>query len=200
MPNSRTNRVGHHHSPGGRLVPASTPVQLSAFLHERPHKWPGGVDVEAALKREAICWLTPAPWHFLCFLPLPQGHGSLRPTFGLFIGLRNCTTVDKPVLYVPMQCRRGQNTVRHSCQTTRAPLQESSPTPSSDPSTASPASADSQSSLSPSARWPATPGCALFAVGARPFRRGCGRGIRLRIHGDLRPAIGSSTASVLSAA
>src|SRR5881409_3480014 len=23
---------------------------------------------------------TPAPWHFLNFLPLPQGHGSLRPT------------------------------------------------------------------------------------------------------------------------
>ena len=22
-----------------------------------------------------------APWHFLYFLPLPQGHGSLRPTF-----------------------------------------------------------------------------------------------------------------------
>src|SRR5258705_7702187 len=22
----------------------------------------------------------PAPWHFLNFLPLPQGHGSLRPT------------------------------------------------------------------------------------------------------------------------
>ena len=24
----------------------------------------------------------PAPWHFLYFLPLPHGHGSLRPTFG----------------------------------------------------------------------------------------------------------------------
>src|SRR5436190_9388475 len=23
-----------------------------------------------------------APWHFLYFLPLPHGHGSLRPTFG----------------------------------------------------------------------------------------------------------------------
>ena len=23
----------------------------------------------------------PAPWHFLYFLPLPQGQGSLRPTF-----------------------------------------------------------------------------------------------------------------------
>src|SRR6266566_7153421 len=23
---------------------------------------------------------TPAPWHFLNFFPLPQGHGSLRPT------------------------------------------------------------------------------------------------------------------------
>jgi hypothetical protein len=23
-----------------------------------------------------------APWHFLCFLPLPHGHGSLRPTLG----------------------------------------------------------------------------------------------------------------------
>src|SRR5512134_2961640 len=23
----------------------------------------------------------PAPWHFLYFLPLPHGHGSLRPTF-----------------------------------------------------------------------------------------------------------------------
>lgn len=22
-----------------------------------------------------------APWHFLYFFPLPQGHGSLRPTF-----------------------------------------------------------------------------------------------------------------------
>src|SRR3954463_12001129 len=22
------------------------------------------------------------PWHFLYFLPLPHGHGSLRPTFG----------------------------------------------------------------------------------------------------------------------
>jgi hypothetical protein len=22
------------------------------------------------------------PWHFLYFLPLPQGQGSLRPTFG----------------------------------------------------------------------------------------------------------------------
>jgi hypothetical protein len=21
------------------------------------------------------------PWHFLYFFPLPQGHGSLRPTF-----------------------------------------------------------------------------------------------------------------------
>ena len=33
-------------------------------------------------------WLIPtvthaaAPWHFLYFLPLPHGHGSLRPTFG----------------------------------------------------------------------------------------------------------------------
>ena len=26
---------------------------------------------------------TAAPWHFLYFLPLPHGHGSLRPTFGL---------------------------------------------------------------------------------------------------------------------
>ncbi len=25
---------------------------------------------------------TGAPWHFLYFFPLPQGHGSLRPTFG----------------------------------------------------------------------------------------------------------------------
>src|SRR6266853_6590018 len=24
----------------------------------------------------------PCPWHFLYFLPLPHGHGSLRPTFG----------------------------------------------------------------------------------------------------------------------
>ena len=24
------------------------------------------------------------PQHFLYFLPLPQGHGSLRPTFGPF--------------------------------------------------------------------------------------------------------------------
>ena len=23
------------------------------------------------------------PWHFLYFRPLPHGHGSLRPTFGL---------------------------------------------------------------------------------------------------------------------
>src|SRR5438477_11132376 len=23
---------------------------------------------------------SPAPWHFLNFLPLPQGHGSFRPT------------------------------------------------------------------------------------------------------------------------
>ena len=23
-----------------------------------------------------------APWHFLYFLPEPQGQGSLRPTFG----------------------------------------------------------------------------------------------------------------------
>ena len=23
-----------------------------------------------------------APWHFLYFFSLPQGHGSLRPTFG----------------------------------------------------------------------------------------------------------------------
>src|SRR5262249_29321505 len=30
-----------------------------------------------------------APWHFLCFLPLPQGHGSLRPTFAAaFTGAR----------------------------------------------------------------------------------------------------------------
>src|SRR6185503_20292672 len=26
--------------------------------------------------------VTTAPWHFLYFLPLPQGHGSFRPTFG----------------------------------------------------------------------------------------------------------------------
>lgn len=25
---------------------------------------------------------TEAPWHFLYFLPLPQGQGSLRPVFG----------------------------------------------------------------------------------------------------------------------
>src|SRR5438874_3503128 len=29
----------------------------------------------------SICQV-PCPWHFLYFLPLPQGHGSLRPTFG----------------------------------------------------------------------------------------------------------------------
>src|SRR3990170_1151931 len=28
----------------------------------------------------AACYA--APWHFLYFLPLPQGQGSLRPTFG----------------------------------------------------------------------------------------------------------------------
>src|SRR6266567_9563017 len=27
-----------------------------------------------------VLFYTPAPWHFLNFLPLPQGHGSLRPT------------------------------------------------------------------------------------------------------------------------
>src|SRR5580700_4810667 len=26
-----------------------------------------------------------APWHFLYFLPLPQGHGSLRPTLSLLM-------------------------------------------------------------------------------------------------------------------
>jgi len=27
-------------------------------------------------------WLTEFPWHFLYILPLPQGHGLFRPTFG----------------------------------------------------------------------------------------------------------------------
>ena len=27
-------------------------------------------------------YATPRPWQFLYFLPLPQGHGSLRPTLG----------------------------------------------------------------------------------------------------------------------
>ena len=27
-------------------------------------------------------YTNPRPWQFLYFLPLPQGHGSLRPTLG----------------------------------------------------------------------------------------------------------------------
>jgi hypothetical protein len=33
-----------------------------------------GREVDAAI-------LLYTPWHFLYFFPLPQGHGSLRPTF-----------------------------------------------------------------------------------------------------------------------
>src|SRR5690606_22383777 len=33
-----------------------------------------------------------APWHFLYFLPLPQGQGSLRPTFSVVTGSRRCGT------------------------------------------------------------------------------------------------------------
>ena len=44
-----------------------------------------GLDVgarQAILRNSGLCFHRQAPWHFLYFLPLPHGHGSLRPTFG----------------------------------------------------------------------------------------------------------------------
>src|SRR4051812_25947954 len=42
-----------------------------------------------------------APWHFLYFLPLPHGHGSLRPTFGS--SRFTCLTTSSP----PVRAGRG---------------------------------------------------------------------------------------------
>src|SRR5687767_15913076 len=42
-----------------------------------------------------------APWHFLYFLPLPHGHGSLRPTFGS--SRLTCFTTSSP----PVRAGRG---------------------------------------------------------------------------------------------
>src|SRR5688572_6547032 len=43
-----------------------------------------------------VAWRNPqAPWQFLNFFPLPQGHGSLRPTFGIsrrIVIFGNCTS------------------------------------------------------------------------------------------------------------
>src|SRR2546428_10386 len=46
---------------------------------------------------------TAAPWHFLNFLPLPQGHGSLRPTpaYGL-------ATTEAPTAAGPKRLPRGR--------------------------------------------------------------------------------------------
>ena len=45
-----------------------------AFVRCRTVKLTRGGEVDAAI-------LLYIPWHFLYFFPLPQGHGSLRPTF-----------------------------------------------------------------------------------------------------------------------
>ena len=37
-----------------------------------------------SLPQKLFHYFSFAPQHFLYFLPLPQGHGSLRPTFGPF--------------------------------------------------------------------------------------------------------------------
>src|SRR5262245_24436808 len=34
------------------------------------------------MTRSSVPCQAPAPWHFLYFLPLPQGQGSFRPTLG----------------------------------------------------------------------------------------------------------------------
>src|SRR3954451_10296979 len=54
---------------GGPARPPGRPPRRGAWIRLRsPHQASGEV--------------VDAPWHFLYFLPLPQGHGSLRPTFG----------------------------------------------------------------------------------------------------------------------
>jgi len=60
---------------------AGSVLQLIAFQREELdhcRSWlasDGGVSGEGALRLAHH-----APWHFLNFLPLPHGHGSLRPT------------------------------------------------------------------------------------------------------------------------
>ena len=49
-------------------------------FHSAPQKHKGAVS--AAQSVSATATHAAAPWHFLYFLPLPQGQGSLRPTFG----------------------------------------------------------------------------------------------------------------------
>src|SRR6266516_290994 len=44
--------------------------------------------------RKAGPYLAYAPWHFLYFLPLPQGQGSLRPTFPI-AGARVAVAVER---------------------------------------------------------------------------------------------------------
>src|SRR5580698_5355696 len=45
-----------------------------------------------------------APWHFLYFLPLPHGHGSLRPTLGPRLWIGSTTVTVGPV---PSTCPSG---------------------------------------------------------------------------------------------
>src|SRR5579883_2300477 len=56
---------------------------------------------------EAFCLFPYAPWHFLYFLPLPQGQGSLRPMRLSWRGLavRVCT---RPFWRLVAFCRREE--------------------------------------------------------------------------------------------
>jgi len=46
----------------------------------------------------ACCAYTSLPWHCLNFLPLPQGHGSLQPTFTDLAGEKAPAKLRKQIL------------------------------------------------------------------------------------------------------
>ena len=99
---ARARRSPGRHAPGRPRSPAS-PISRSSASMRRPSASGSKVVREqlelVANRREALGGYVgrgsgrhQAPWHFLNFLPEPQGHGSLRPTSSYSPATRCSTT------------------------------------------------------------------------------------------------------------
>jgi hypothetical protein len=50
-----------------------------------------GIEPRSGGGSDALVFLPFMPWHFLYFLPLPQGHGAFLPTFWAMLNDERCT-------------------------------------------------------------------------------------------------------------
>ena len=74
LPKMHLSRYSHM---GGAILPVARclpPESRNTAVSQLPQK--AGLPPGRSLSYTAV-----RPWHFLNFLPLPHGHGSLRPTF-----------------------------------------------------------------------------------------------------------------------